>query len=339
MKPLSLSLKCQHLGHSDLHEQIKCLMSIKVPNASIDTTTLSISNTNYTIMETIHTGEYGKLTVVQKQEINNKDETLYWKYSPTSKRSLFKEAVFQTLAHAALSAHGITWAVPEVESIFNHPDHGIGFLMSHPNNADIFANYLQKHFCWTKSCVQNDKIIIEVIAQLSIYLCILEDTLKMNHRDLKSTNVVLIQKSATPFNLGYIRKGRKFIINTDLRAIIIDFGFSCISYEDTIIAAGNYLPSFDGCPKEGRDLFLFLAHLWNVELLRKCITPKLQEWFKKHLQSKKMSWTDHLIKIKDTSLKLVYLYTTSADFSMPSCNPYTVLESLSHDFPSMITTR
>jgi hypothetical protein len=102
------------------------------------------------------------------------------------------------------------------------------------------------------------------------------------------------------------------------------------------VAAGNYLPTFDGCPKEGRDFFLLLAHLWNVELLRKCMTTKLQLWFRERLTTAKLSWTDYLIRIKDNTLKGVYLYTASSDFSARQCSSGIILETLASSFPAII---
>jgi serine/threonine protein kinase len=333
MKPIITALPCKHEVHSDLDEQMKCILAYKPLLAIISNDIININNVMYKNLETIHKGEYGELAIVEKDN----DETYYWKYSPQGKRKLFKEAILQLLAYHALEKHGLKWAIPKIEKIFIHPEHGCGFLMSHPKDADIFANYLQKSFNWKKSCEENDKILIEVIAQISIFLCILEDTLQMNHRDLKTTNVVLIQKADDPFTLGYYRKGKRIVLNTDIKVMLVDFGFACINTGSNIIAAGNYLPTFDGCPKEGRDLFLLLANLWNVEAIRRCITPKMTLWFKKCLQGKKMSWTDHLIKIRDNTMKMVYLYTTSSEFEMPSCGASFVLESLALSFPHLLS--
>ena len=330
---LSLSLSCSHEQHSDLNEQIRCLLKMKVPGASIYNENIQIKDSSYKVLHIVHTGEYGQIASCTKEGF---DTSLYWKFSPKRKRKLFKEAILQVLAHAALKAHGMAWAVPEIENIFEHPEHGIGFLMNHSTDADIFANYLQKNFNWQMACDENDKMIIEILSQIAIYLCILEDTLQFNHRDMKSTNVVLIEKAIKPFSLGYFRKGKRIVLNTHLRAILVDFGFACIPFDDKIIAAGDYLPTFDGCPKDGRDFFLLLTHLWNVEAVRKCLTPKLQEWFKKRIQTPHLSWADYLIRIKDRTLKAAYLYTTSDQFSAPECSSGIVLESLAAEFPKIV---
>jgi len=333
MKAIISSLLCKHESHSDLDDQMKCILSYKPPLAVIEDENININGTNYKVVETIHKGEYGELALIKEN-----DKEYYWKYSPKGRRGLFKEAVMQTLAYDALKIHGLTWAIPELEKIFIHPEHGCGFIMSHPEDADIFANYLQKSFNWSRACEENDKILVEIIAQIAIFLCILEDNLQMNHRDLKITNVVLIKKEAQPFTLGYYRKGKKIVLHTSLKVMLVDFGFACINTGDTIIAAGDYLPTFDGCPKEGRDFFLLLANLWNVEGIRKCVSPRMAQWFSKCLQGKKLSWADHLIKIKDKTMKMVYLYTTSSDFEMPFCRASFVLESLALDFPRFLSS-
>lgn len=336
MKNLPITIaSCQHKEHSGLSEQIECLMKYEPPKANIEEDKIiQIKNKTYKILDTIHKGNYGKLTVVEGE----KGEVYYWKHMENGGNKLFKEAMLQTIAHSALKSYGLLWAVPEVESIFNHPEDGCGFLMTHPENTEVFANYLQRAINWSKVCEENDKIFIEVIAQLAMFLCILEDTLKMNHRDIKSTNVVLIQKSMTPLQLGYFSKGKRIILNTSLRTILIDFGFACIKNGDKIMAAGDYLPTLDGCPKEGRDLFVFLSHLWKVEAIRRCITPKLADWFRRTLTGEKKSWWQSIMKMTDTSLKIIYLYAASDLFSMPSCSPFNILTSLSSEFPSILTT-
>lgn len=323
---------CKHT-HSDLDDQMKCILSYKPVLAEIENESIIINSNTYKVVEVVHKGEYGELALVMKDGVE-----YFWKYSPKKKSGLFKEAVMQMIAYGALKKHGLTWAVPEIEKIFIHPEHQCGFIMSHPEDAHIFANYLQRNFNWTRACEENDKILVEVIAQIAIFLCILEDNIQMNHRDLKITNVVLVKKEDKPFSLGYYRGSKRFVLDTNLKVMLVDFGFACINTGEQIIAAGDYLPSFDGCPKEGRDLFLLLANLWNVEGIRKCISPRMAQWFIMCLKGKKLSWTDHLIKMKDKTMKMVYLYTTSSEFEMPFCRASFVLETLALDFPRFISS-
>ncbi len=334
MKNLPVKIRCGHNEHSDIDAQIKCLISHKPISAIEEDGCIIINNHSYKIIEKVHEGSYGSLYLVESPT----KELFYWKSREKADDKLRKEALLQSLAHGALRAHGLTWAVPEVEAIFQHPTSGCGFFMSYLENTEIFANYLKKSINWSQQSEENDKVLIEVISQLAIYLCILEDTLKMNHRDLKSSNVVLIQKSHKPFQLGYFRKGRKIVLNTSLRTILIDFGFACILHDEKIIAADDYLPSMDGCPKEGRDLFVFLAHLWKIEAIRRCMTPKMANWFKQTLKSETKTWWDHITKIPDRGLKTIYLYAASNLFSMPSCTPFSILETLSSEFPSILSS-
>jgi hypothetical protein len=341
-----IPIKCKH-GSYFLHKQsisetnsttkeyddsdyIECIISSTVPTCSVIGNTLIINKDSYKIQYNVHSGNYGNLDLC----IDENGNELYWKTSE-KKFSLLKEAVLQSVAFAALSSHGIVWAVPEVKTIFSHPTRGTGFLMTHAKDTEIFANYLQRKMNWNYISESNDKILIEIICQLAVYLHILETTLYMNHRDLKCTNVVLIQET-DPFTLDYVYAKRKFKLHTRLRTVLVDFGFACSNMGNTIVAAGNYLPTFDGCPKEGRDLFLFFAHLWNIEAVRNCVTPRFKEWLKNRLISHKMSWADYLIRIKDSMLKSAYLFTTSEKFSMPFCSPISVLNSLSTDFPGVL---
>jgi serine/threonine protein kinase len=292
-----------------------------------------IQNHMYTLQNVFHRGSHGALTLLECETCKKE---FVWKTSFMAKRSLKNEAYLQEKAHEILSRHGFPWAVPKVKTVFNHPIHGVGFIMDHIPHAEVFANFIETQFLWGQPNSHNDRLLIEVVAQVCVYLSILEKELKLNHRDLKSTNVILVQRLGKSHPFFYKTNTHEFKIHTSLRTCLVDFGFACSGLEKTIVSAGEYLPTFDGCPKVGRDMFLFLTHLWNVKAVRESLTPRLHKWIESRLSTESTSWTKKIERLGEYALNAIYLFTTSEQFQMPFCSPEAVLNSLSVDFPETV---
>jgi hypothetical protein len=90
-----------------------------------------------------------------------------------------------------------------------------------------------------------------------------------------------------PVTLCFIFLGEYSItIQSNYTISLIDFGFSCIGNKRTRrsdIAIGDVYGIHDPCPKEGRDLYMFLAFLY-IEC-RTRIIPDLRACFGKWLQN------------------------------------------------------
>lgn len=289
----------------------------------------------YTLLNVFHRGSHGALTLLECETCKKE---FVWKTSFMGKRSLKNEAYLQQKAHELLAQYGFPWATPSVKTIFNHPVHGVGFIMDHIAHAEIFANFIEKHFIWNEPSSQNDKILLEVIAQICIYLCILEKELQMNHRDLKSTNVILVENCGKSQPIYFKDSNFEYKVHTSLKICLVDFGFACsVNGDKSIVSAGEYLPSFDGCPKVGRDMFLFLTHLWSVEAVRNALTPRLRKWIEAKLKTETISWTQKIERLGKHALNAIYLFTTSDQFKMEFCNPEFMLNSLVLEFPEVVS--
>lgn len=319
----------------DFDEELVSRLEKPLVEATLDTLsqTLSLPGKKISVINVVHKGPYGSLVLV-KDATNGKE--YLWKFSKNSQCSLKNEAYLQSIAHHALVKHGFPWAVPAVEDVFYCKNYGTGFLMNHIKDANIFANYLQTHFNWSVQCKENDTLLIEIIVQLASYLIVLDKKLSMNHRDLKSTNVILVETENVPFQFVTCSDTKIYKLITKHKAILVDFGFACANMNEKIIAAGDYLPTFDGCPKVGRDMFLFLSNIWNVEMLRSKLTVQFQDWIKNRLQTDKKSWASFLESVCDPAMKFIYLFTTSEKFKAPECSPLRILETLANEFPSTL---
>jgi len=203
----------------------------------------------------------------------------------------------------------------------------------------MLAEYLSSHIQWGYPSDTNDRLLMSILAQVASYVAILEKELGMNHRDLKGTNVLMIIPSAEPIVTQTTLDAYLWSITSSAQTILIDFGFSCIGRPsgETVVSAGEFLPETDFCPKEGRDLFLFLASLWNLESLRKSLTPKAKGLFQQLLRdnTQTTSWSDWLSGSVQDSMLSMYLLTSSSRFASSSCSPIHVLKTIAADYPEV----
>lgn len=282
----------------------------------------------------------GSFGTIQLSYLESPDYTgyVFLKQSKKQQTSLIIEGLLQSSAHVVLKRYGFSYAIPRVLSIVSMPDSGITILLQRMPNAKLFADYLKNNFRWNQPCVENDTLILQIISQVASYIAILEYELGMNHRDLKSTNVLMITP-VEPYSSSITLGPRTWRFTSTIQVNIIDFGFTCVGTPEgnSILSAGNYLPEIDFCPKEGRDLFLFFASLWAIPAFRESLSEKLRGLFEGWLQdSKQKSWADWLCLNEKDNLMSMYLLCSSSEFSSPPCVPIRILQDIHMLAPSIV---
>jgi serine/threonine protein kinase len=306
----------------------------RITNTVFSTPTNSVSLDTIT---TVMSGSFGTVYMVNR-ETENSSTTVFLKTSPKHPKSLFLEAILQSAAHSTLKVYGFPNAVPKVIDLFKHPNFGIVFTTERVPGAQLFADYLKHGLKWGIPSYENDKKIIGVFVQVATYLAILEYNLGLNHRDLKGTNVLMIAPS-DPWRKTVEIGLHKWTLHCDQKAVLIDFGFSCIGRENgqTVVSAGEHLPTIDFCPKKGRDLFFFFATLWNIPAFRSSITPVTIALFRKWLRDNSATcWADWLITSVQSNLESMLLLTNSDHFYSEPCNPINVLRDISAVYPDIV---
>jgi serine/threonine protein kinase len=259
----------------------------------------------------------------------------------TGPRSLKEEACLQQAAYYILGAHGLPWAVPQVYDIVEHPRYGVCFTMDNVEPVLTFGDYLIAHMKWKEPCRENDVMIFEIIAQLAIYILILEEQLGLNHRDLKLNNVLMVKEEALNHVVVECSPHIKACITASVRAVLIDFGFACIGDLERprlLLSANEFLPSVvDMCPKVGRDMFLIFANLWNVRALRRALTPGATMLFKRWLMDVKgKDWALWLSSDIDKELTQTYNMVNNAAFQAPWSRPISVLKDIAAAYPGIL---
>jgi serine/threonine protein kinase len=299
--------------------------------------------TNYTEFETAMKGNYGTIILALRESSPLEDSKYcFIKTSETHDKTLLVEGILQTLAHSVLLHAGFPKAVPKVLDICAHPTKGTVLVLERIHGSKMLAEYLSSNIQWGCPSHINDILLMSILVQVASYVAVLEKELGMNHRDLKGTNVLMIVPSEKPIVTQTTLDVHQWEITSSAQTILIDFGFSCIGRPsgETVVSAGEFLPETDFCPKEGRDLFLFLASLWNLEHLRNSLTSKakglFQEWLRDNTQG--TSWSDWLTSAVGTesdSLLSMYLLTSSSRFASSSCTPINILKSVSRVYPEV----
>lgn len=294
-----------------------------------------LSDGSYTLKKSIRfneftnvvSGKFGIVYLVYREE-NEKEDTndyVFLKTSPKYPKALLLEGILQTIAHTILCLNGFPTAVPRVLDIVKHPDFGIVFSVKRTPGSILFADYLNTNFDWAKPSVSNDRLVLEVIGQIATYLAVLESSIGLNHRDLKSTNVLIVP-SEKEWSRTTCLNSFQWTIQGTFQVVLIDFGFACIGKPNgqTIVSAGEHLPTIDFCPKEGRDLFLLFSTLWDIPAFRISLTKGVQDLFKKWLQD----WADWLTTSSNTNHVSMYLLTNADHFRSDACRPLNVLRDI-----------
>ena len=327
-------------GHTfpSLHTWLRRIrLTHTLPVGTLTKTGFRIKRVNFSGLVFAMKGKFGEAYCADRLE-GHTTQVCFIKTSPEHPQGLLLEGILQSIAHTVLRVYGFPKAVPQVLDIFQHPTQGIAISLERASGAKLFADWLEHGLQWGQPSGSNDRLLCEVLAQIATYMAILEHAIGMNHRDLKGTNVLMIATNQ-PVHQTVTCGETCWKINTQNQAILIDFGFACMGQSDGkhIVSAGEFLPELDFCPKEGRDCFLFLASLWNVEQFRKSMTPVMAQLFYKWLQTTaETKWSNWLQTYTPTNMESMYLLTSASHFKSFSCSPLNLLRDISKLYPSIV---
>jgi serine/threonine protein kinase len=244
--------------------QVKCTHSIMDQSILMNNAGQRIQ-----YIKSIAHGSFGSIDL-GIYDTGNKKKEVYIKRPIFSGKSLLYEACIQQLVCEHLELIGFPTGAPKVVAIFKLLDGSICFAMEPIDNAITLSELLGK-------CSNNiSEIIIDCLLQVCAMLWYLESELGINHRDLKPSNFLVV--SHPPEDKVLVIGDEMIEINSKYSITFIDFGFSCIGSTETNIAdisLSTVYSKLDSCPKQGRDLYLFLAFIYmefyskfDSELLR-----------------------------------------------------------------------
>ena len=114
---------------------------------------------------------------------------------------LLTEALFQWKLHKDLQEYGLSFCIPKVEHIFTFkPTNDVWFSMT-MYEPSLLSSWCLKHF------KKDGKTFCLLMLQISIILQIVEDILKIDHRDLKVNNILVVDEpKEIQVTMGTVKK-------------------------------------------------------------------------------------------------------------------------------------
>lgn len=242
------------LRHSDwlCRAPIYSTQSILHQLVYVDTPAVKI-----TCIKNVSHGTFGYIDLALYQTPTTTME-VYIKRPILAGKSLLQEACIQQLVHNHMSEIGFPTGAAKVLHIFRLRDESVCFAMEPIQHAQILDTYLK-----TVSISQMSSVLVDCLLQLSAMVWYLNNKIGINHRDLKPSNFLIVEHE--PQRKVLMIENEIIEISSRYSLTLIDFGFSCLGSVKTRISdmsLSTVYPKCDPCPKDGRDLYLFLGLLY-----------------------------------------------------------------------------
>jgi len=228
------------------------------------------------------------------------------------------------MASNALITTGIVGAIPTVFDIFQYAGE-TRFSMSYVNGISC-VEYIQ-------ASPTPEFSLVEILTQVSILLGFLEETIHLDHRDLKADNIWI---RCEPVDYSVRLSGKRWTCRSAIQVVLLDFGFSCLGGADGVAVVSlsdGILPRVDPCPKEGRDLFQLISSLWSLPQIRSKMNAALVADIELLLSYKNKPYINLVRKTLDTNW--VYLLVSDLEFSHPPLHPVSLLQMLRIKYPHL----
>jgi serine/threonine protein kinase len=265
-------------------------------------------------IKTVASGSFGSIDIASRSDDKVKS-IVYVKKPRIIGRSLLYEALIQDKVQRTLFKGGFPTGAPRVLDIFKLHDGSVCFTMEMIEAVETLQEVLEK-----ATTAEVTHVLVEAILQVSAMLWYLETEIGMNHRDLKPSNL-LIRKHEP--KVRSLKIGDKVLeIISTFTLTFIDFGFSCIGSNETQksdIAIGKAYHPSDPCPKEGRDLYSFLAFIYAEHWSK--LPLDLRALFEKWLAVPGTKLLEVLRRYKSDAKDHIYFIIGNIDIKKFDCCP------------------
>jgi serine/threonine protein kinase len=254
---------------------------------------------NLTCLKTVSHGAFGFIDWGTYRN-GSEEKNVYIKRPMLIGKSLLYEACIQQLVAERLAEIGFPYGAPRVLRLVTLRDKSVGFAMEPIDGACTLDRYLEAA---PPSSLSN--IIVDCLLQLCAMIWYLDQRIGINHRDLTPSNFMIVDHSP---RIKILSIENEIIDLTSTRSLtLIDFGFSCLGSTETHVAElslSTIYPASDPCPKEGRDLYLFLGLLYIDYYPR--LPSRLQSLFESWLQEPGSNFCKFMRKDKESAKKWLY---------------------------------
>jgi serine/threonine protein kinase len=267
---------------------------------------------------------HGKFGFIDRAhyESQNKHSEVYVKRPILPGKSLLYEACIQKLVGENLSYIGFPTGAPQVLSTFRLKDESVCFAMEEIPGATTLDKYLE-----STNPNNISTVIIECLLQLSAMIWYLDTVLGINHRDLKPSNFLIVEH---PPKQRILQIENEILeIESKYSLTFIDFGFSCLGSTETQISDVSLSTVYskkDPCPKEGRDMYLFLAFLY-INFHTK-LPEKLLSLFQYWLNVPGSNIISFMRKDKEFAQDWIYFIAGREDIKQFNSSPCRIVKDL-----------
>ena len=301
------------------------LSSIQVMDPSSTTnrsTYIDTDGKKLVSLGTVSSGTFGQIDI-GIYTTPTKSESVYIKCPIFPGQSLLHEACIQKLVSDSLQSIGFPTGAPKPVCIFKLHDGSVCFAMQQIQEAVTLDHYIA-----SISSNQLASTIIDCLLQLCAMVWHLQSTLGINHRDLKPSNFLIVEHDI-PIRKILLIQNERLEIDSKRSLTFIDFGFSCLGSTETHvsnISLSTVYSSSDPCPKEGRDMYLFLAFLY-VDYHSK-LPPRLLSLFEQWLNIPGTNLCEFMKRYKERSKPWIYFITGNESITSFSSCPYIIMNDL-----------
>lgn len=244
------------------------------------------------------------------------------------------EPYLQEVVRQGLAGFGMPDHVPRVLEVFRLRNGSVCFAMEQVEGGTLLDAYLlgirPTGTGARTSTGEFSEVIIQLLYQVTMMVWFMNDGLGINHRDLQPSNF-LLRKEASPVSYSFTVDGLEEPVawTTHFHLSLIDFGFACAGSMDNQrarLSLSTIYSRRDPCPKDGRDLFLFLGHLYS-DYYSWMSTP-VRRWFETWLEIPGSDFCGFLRKDKEASKRWLYFLSGSEEVFQLRCCPAKVIPSL-----------
>ena len=300
---------------------VSCHHSLFNPMIYID-----LPHKKLTCIRTVSQGKFGYIDVARYDTIHGTKE-VYVKRPISDKRSdkTVYEPYLQQMVREGLARFGFRDHVPRVLDVFRLRNETICFAMEQVDGGVTMDTYLNTH-----SSADLSDIIMDILYQVTMMVWVINDGLGVNHRDLKPSNFILrIEPEDVHYSFEVDGMEQRVEWDTNLHLSLIDFGFTCIGAASTrrsYLSLSTVYSEADPCPKDGRDMFLFLGYLYSDYYHR--MTDTLRGWFEEWLEIPGSDFCGFLRKSNDASKQWLYYLSGSEKVCQLRSCPATIIKRL-----------
>ena len=284
---------------------------------------IDLPHKKLTHLRTVSQGQFGYIDVARYDTIERSME-VYVK-RPIHERGGVYEPFLQQVVREGLARRGLPDHVPRILEVFRLHSGAVCFAMEEVEGAVTMEEHLGESGLTAEEVSHR---IREILLHVAILVEVMNDGLGVNHRDLKPSNF-LLRRRAEPVRYTVQRAEETLTWETTLHLSLIDFGFACVGSLDTRrahVSLSTVYSRADPCPKDGRDMFLFLGYLYSDYHLR--MTAELRNLFESWLAIPGSDLCGFLRKDKDISKRWLYYLSGSENVFQLRCRPSLILSEL-----------